>query len=405
MNIRRESFTPMNFIKRLFRNRICYMCVAIALAAFAGGCGHSHSDHDGEHSAHPAEAGETHGEGHGDDIVMKHEAVGKAGLVFETVEPGAFREAVKAGGVIERARGAERVVVAPASGIVTFSGNIVAGSTVSAGQTLFHISSKGLEQADATATVRVEHEQAERELKRAEELVKEDLISRAEYERIKANYERALAGTQSVAARSQGGVSAAAPIGGFLADVMVTSGQFVNMGDPLAIVAAERRLVVRADVSERQRAFVPTVSGANIAIGGEPVSLEGRNLRVLTSGAVNSGVSHYLPVYLEFDNPGTLGGGTVAEVWLLGAPREDVVTLPKSALTEDGGYYYVYVLEEEEKDHSVFERREVRLGGFDGIRYEILSGVEPGDRVAVEGALKIKMAGMGSAIPGHSHHH
>lgn len=381
------------------------MCVSLSLAAFAGGCGHNHSDHEDEHTDHPAEAGEEQEEAHGDDIVMKHEALEHAGLVFETVSPGTFREAVKASGVIERARGAERVVVAPASGIVTFAGNVVAGSSVSAGQTLFHISSKGLEQGDATATVSVEHEQAGRELKRAEELVKEDLISRAEYERIKANYERALVGTQSVAALSRGGVSAAAPIGGFLADVMVSSGQFVNMGDPLAVVAAERRLVVRADVSERQRAFVPTVSGANVAVGGEPVSLEGRNLRVLTSGAVSSGNSHYLPVYLEFDNPGTLGGGTVAEIWLLGAPRQDVITLPKSALTEDNGYYYVYVLEEEEKDHSVFERKEVRLGGFDGLRYEVLSGVEPGDKVAVEGALKIKMASMGNSIPGHSHHH
>lgn len=336
---------------------------------------------------------------------MKHEAVEKAGLVFETVGAGTFRESVKAAGFIERARGAERVIAAPASGIVTFGGNVVTGGAVSSGQTLFHISSKGMEQSDATAAVGVDLEQAEKALKRAEELVRENLISGAEYERAKADYERALAASKSVAARSRGGVGVAAPIGGFLADVLVAPGQFVNMGDPLAVVAAERRLVVRADVSERQRAFVPGVSGANIAIGGEPVSLEDRNLRVLTSGAVSPAASHYIPVYLEFDNPGTLGGGSVAEVWLLGARRDGVISLPKSALTEDSGYYYVYVLEEESQDHSVFERREVKPGGFDGLRYEILSGVGPGDRVAVEGALKIRMAGMGNSIPGHSHHH
>lgn len=384
---------------------------AFAITLSLAGCGHNHSDHDHEHEGehvegeHEGEPEGEHKEDHGDDIVMKHEAVEHANLAFETVEPGTFREAVKAAGSIERARGAERVIVAPASGVVTFGGSVVTGSSVSAGQGLFHISSKGLEQGDATATVNVDHSLAERELKRAEELLKEDLISRAEYDRIKAEYERTLAGTKSVAARSRGGVGVSAPIGGFLADVFVTSGQFVNMGDPLAVVAAEKRLVLRADVSERYRGFVPSVTGANVAVGGDAVSLEGRGLRVLTSSAASSGNSHYIPVYLEFDNPGTLGGGSVAEVWLLGAPKDNTITLPKSALTEDNGYYYVYVEEEREKDHIVFERKEVKLGGFDGVRYEILSGVEPGDKVAVEGALKIKMAGMGHSIPGHSHHH
>lgn len=377
---------------------------AATLALLLTGCGHSHDEHGDEHDHEAAE--EKHGEAHGDDVVMNHEAAEKAGLAFETVEPGEFREVVKASGVIENARGAERVIVAPASGVVTFRSGVVAGAAVSAGEGLFTISSQGLEQGDATATVHVDKALAEKELRRAEELVKENLISKKEYERIKAEYERAKAGEASVAARSRGGVGVSAPIGGFLAEVNVRPGSFVNMGDPLAIVAANRRLMLRADVSERDRAFVAGVSGANVAIGrGEAVSLEGRNLRVLSGNGGMTNASHYIPVYLEFDNPGTLGSGSVGEVWLLGAPKSGVLSVPKSAVVEENGYYYVYIEEEREKENIVFERKEVKLGGFDGRRYEVLAGLEPGEKVVTEGALKVKMAGMGAAIPGHSHHH
>lgn len=376
----------------------------VALALLPVGCGHNHDEHGDEHDHEAAEA--KHEEGHGDDVVMNHEAVEKAGLEYETVELGEFREVVKASGVLENARGAERVIVAPASGVVSFRSGVVAGAAVSAGEGLFTISSQGLEQGDATATVHVDKTLAEKELRRAEELVKDNLISKKEYERIRAEYERAKANESSVAARSRSGVGVSSPIGGFLAEVSVRPGSFVNMGDPLAIVAANRRLMLRANVSERDRAFVGNITGANVAIGrGEALSLEGRNLRVLSGNGAQTGASHYIPVYLEFDNPGSLGSGSVGEVWLLGAPQSGVISVPKSAVIEENGYYYVYIEEESEKEHTVFERKEVKLGGFDGRRYAVVSGLEPGEKVVTEGALKVKMAGMGAAIPGHSHHH
>lgn len=377
--------------------------------------GHNHAegeechDHEGEeghegHENHEHGAGEgAEAEKHANEVVMTPEALKSAKLKVQKIEPMAFREAVKCSGVIETSRGGERVLVAPASGVVTFGNGVVNGAQVGAGQTLFHISSKGLEQGDAAANVQIDKALAEKELKRAEELIKDNLISRKEYDRIRTEYERAKAGAASVAARNRAGMSVSTPISGALVNVTVRPGSFVNMGDPLGTVVVDRRLVLKADMSERDRWFADHVVGANILVPGtdQVVELGKLGARVLSSRPTTDSRSHFIPVYIEFNNPGGLGNGSVVEVWLLGSRREGVLSVPRSALVEEGGMFYVYVQEAQ----GVFEKVEVKRGASDGARVEILSGLEPGSKVVIDGALKVRLAGMGSSIQGHSHNH
>lgn len=361
--------------------------------------GHVHEDGD----EHEGEEGEKEGEAHANEVVMTPEALKSANLTIQKIEPGAFREAVKCAGVIETSRGGEREIIAPASGVVTFSNGVVDGATIGAGQALFHISSKGLEQGDAAATAQIDRNLAEKELRRAEELVKDNLISKKEYDQIRANYERAKANASSVAARNRAGMTVTSPIGGALVNVSVAPGSFVNMGDRLASVVADRRLLLRAELSQRDRNFAAQVTGANIQVPGSERIVELANFapRVLSSRPTSDSRSHFIPIYIEFNNPGVLGQGSVAEVWLLGAVQNGVLSVPRSALVEDAGLFYVYV----EEAPGVFEKVEVKRGASDGSRVQILSGLEPGSKVVTEGALKVKLAGMGSSIQGHSHNH
>ena len=49
-------------------------------------------------------------------------------------------------------------------------------------------------------------------------------------------------------------------------------------------------------------------------------------------------------------------------------------------------------------------KREVRLGDDNGVRTEILQGLQAGEEVVVKGAMQVRLAAMSSAIPvGHSH--
>lgn len=396
-------------MKRLF------ILTAPILLALFGSCAHAGHDHDHEGETHETAADHAEGDHDDDDdhegkeshagfVEMSHEAVKQAGIAMEKVTAGEFREAVKAAGVIENSLGTERIISAPASGIVSFGSGIVTGRAVTAGQPLFSISSKGLEQSDATATLRIEAEAARKAFERAGQLIKDNLITRTEYDRLRAEYERASASASTVAAKAAKSVGVLSPIAGYLITVNVAPGAFVNMGDPLATVAADRRLMLRAEVSERHREFARQVSGANIRLSGSDtsVSLASLSPRVLSSATATASNSHFLPVYIEFDNPGGLSSGSVVETYLLGPTRQGVISVPVSALVEEGGYFYVYVKQPDE--HELFRKAEVKTGPNDGLRVEITSGLNEGETVVTQGAPRIRMAGMGSSIQGHHHH-
>lgn len=88
-----------------------------------------------------------------------------------------------------------------------------------------------------------------------------------------------------------------------------------------------------------------------------------------------------MPVYFTFDNPGILQPGVYAEVYLITCSRDSVLSVPRSALTEQEGNYAVFV-----KVHDdAYEKRAVSLGDTDGSRVEIKSGVNAGDMVVTRG--------------------
>lgn len=368
-----------------------------------GNCAHSHDDHKGEdHTDSKEEVAGKH-EDHGDETVLSPEAVKAAGLEYETTERGDFHEVFKCSGVIENARGEERIISAPASGIVSLNQGIVDGANVKAGQGLFSISSQNTEQGDQTATYGIEKDIAYKELQRAERLIKDNLISRQEYDRIKADYDKACKNTQSVSARNRNGICVSSPISGTIINLSVRPGSFVNMGDQLATVVAQRRIMLRAEVSENNRHKLSHITGASVKGSSSDLSvdLDQHNLKILSHNPQTNSNSHFIPVYLEFDNPGNLSSGNVVEVWLKGALRQGVITVPKTAIMEDGGLKFVYV----EEKPGIFHRHEVKTGDTDGNRVEIISGLPEGEKIVTEGAVRIKLAGMASSIPAHSHHH
>lgn len=361
------------------------------------------------HSAHEHGDAEKASEetGHEGEIVMSREASRLAGVGTETAEASEFREVIKTGGRIEAPSGARATVTARASGVVSFADSRLAvGVPVKAGAALFTVSSRGMEQADGKRAATAALELAAKDLARAEELVKENLIPRKEYEKIKSDYAVAKADAEGVAVKgAAGSVAASSPVAGYVTSILVTQGQFVNQGDPLATVSQTRRMHLRADVSERQWARLGVVTGARVivpALGEEAVDLSEYGFRLVSSTMPDVSASHYIPVYIEFDNPGMFRNGSVAEVYLLGAARTGVVSVPLEAVTEEQGHHYVFV----EEHPDVFRRRPVELGASDGKRVEIRKGIASGDKVAVSGVSGIRLAeSSGKTPPGHSHSH
>jgi hypothetical protein len=66
------------------------------------------------------------------------------------------------------------------------------------------------------------------------------------------------------------------------------------------------------------------------------------------------------------------------------APRPTIVTVPKQALRRDGEQDIVFVVKDEKA-----ERRAVKVGGADGTRAQITSGLAAGELVVIVGPTEL----------------
>lgn len=385
------------------------IAAALLAAMAAVSCGHTSGDgHDHGPAEEKTEKDAHAGHDHDGFIEMTPDQIRVGGVATSIIADSTFSETVTASGRVVAPEGSQGVVSAKVSGIVSFTiPSLAVGTPVKAGQTLFTISAKGLEQSSGrleTATASLE--QAERNLKRAEELVKDNLVTRTEYEQAKADYARALAESKGSAVRAAAGsLAASSPVSGFVTALSVKPGQFVQQGEQLATVSQNRRLMLRVALSESQASSLASVSDAVITVpslGDRTFRLSDYGMRVVSSPASTASSTHYVPVFLEFDNPGLLRDGNVAQVTLRGENRQGVASVPKEALIEEMGVYYLFTAVK--KHPGMFERIPVAIGASDGERVEILNGLAPGAEVVVRGVGSVRRAENSGALPpGHTH--
>ena len=380
-----------------------YYTLLLAALMFAG-CG-DHHDHEHEGHVHDAheESAEHH---HADEIILSAEKAAAAGVVVERVEPGTFHGVIHTSGKVMSASCDETTIVATISGRVAHSGHISEGMLVQAGTTLFTITSAGMqvEDGDPVQRARIEYEKAEREFHRAEQLVGDKIITEKDFALAKSEYEAACLTYNAVQQnRSAGGVVVKTPRSGYIKQNLVSEGDFVEAGQPLAIITQNQHLYLRAEVPERNFNELNRIRCAkfrtsysdqlyDITDMGGHIQSYGRSAEVSNS---------YIPVIFEFNNTGDVLQGSYAEIFLITGDREGVISLPLTALTEEQGLHYVYV----RVDEDGYRKQEVTLGADDGERAEVLSGLAGGEEVVTQGAVQVKLASASNAIPAHSHSH
>ena len=369
-----------------------------------GGCGEHAHDHEHENHDHEAEIHAEEKTAHSDEIVLTPEKAKAAGVEAEVIHPGAFQEVIQAGGQILSAQGQEATVVAASSGVVSFSRKIAEGIEVGQGSELLSVSAEHIQEGDPVRKAKVVYEKAKEEYERAEKLVGSQIVSQKEFAALREAYQNARLTYEALLPSKSGkGVAVKAPIGGFVKNCLVKEGDYVTVGQPLMTVTQMRRLVLKADVSERYYAQLPRIVSANFKTpyNNKVYSLENLGGKVLSFGKSSGDTSYYVPVTFEFDNRGDMVPGAFVEVFLLSGERQGVISLPESALTEEQGLYFVYL----KLDDECYKKQEVQLGTSNGERVEILSGLKDGDTVVTRGAIHVKLAAASNAIPAHSHNH
>lgn len=377
---------------------------AVCLTACSSGDKHHDHDHEAErHDEHDAHTGE---------IIMATEQMEKAGVKTETVKAGDFTAVMKAAGQISRPQGDEQTIAATASGIVKFvNASMTEGTQIGKGQSIATISAKNLQDGDPTAKAKAEFEAAKKEVERLRPLVDDKIVSQREWEQAQLNLKTARAAYKGIAPYTHDGkTSVASNMSGFVKTLLVKSGDYVNVGDPIATITQDRKLQLKVDVPECAYKDMKTISGANFLTTGDDkvYRLADINGRLVSYSRTLPEGSAYLPATFEMDNVGAIVPGSFVEVFLLMQSRKNVITVPTSALTEEQGTYYIYIKENghNHEGEAMFEKREVKTGQTDGLRTEITHGLKEGETVVSEGAYQVKLAAAASIIPeGHSHNH
>jgi RND family efflux transporter MFP subunit len=316
-----------------------------------------------------------------------------------------FGQVIRTTARIQSSPSDEAIIAARIPGIVLFSGtHLTEGRGLAAGQTLFTVSGNGLSNYDSgvrLVEVRANYEKAEADYTRAQELVREKIISEKDFMQTKTDYEAAKAIFDNLSRNfTKGGQTVSAPFAGSLKQVLVENGQFVEEGQPLAVVSKNKSLLLKADIPARYAGLLPFLSSATI--GGEDnrvYALDELNGKILSFGKSLNEDNRLISVSLQIDNRTGFLPGAFVEIYLKTRNENPVMTIPVSALTEEQGLFFVYV----QLNPEFFEKREVTLGTTDGIRVEIRSGLDKGERIVTQGAMPVKLAQSAGTVNAHEH--
>ena len=330
-------------------------------------------------------------------------------IEFATALPSSepFGQVIKTTALVQSAQGNELVVSAKTNGIVLFnSGAVLEGRDVTAGQSLFTISGSNF--ADNNISVKYagaksNYEKANADYERAKELAKDKIVSEKDLFEAKNQYENTKAVYNNLSENfNASGQTITSPQVGFIKRVFVKNGDYVEAGQPLAVVSQNKSLILVAEVPSKYAPVLANIKTANIRTISNNLSfsLEQLNGKVLSYGKAANTDNYQIPVVLQVENNGSFVSGSFVEVYLKSFSNNLALIIPTSSLLEEQGTYFVWV----QITPELFEKREVFVGGTDGINTEISKGITANERVVTRGTMLIKLAQATGTLDAHSGH-
>jgi len=396
---RKKTVLLQRKFEKLYAMQRYYFLLCVYMAAVLTGCGGHNHEHDHDH-----EEAEHHDHKQG-EIVFSPEKAAAVGLQTETIVAQPFTEAVKVSGRLATPGNKVRSVVAAMSGVVKWQHTLNEGTAVRKGEVLAHISVRGMAASDPVETARIQYETARKEYDRAQGLTGSQIISAQEMEQITLRYQNAKAQYEALQDKKadDGCIEIRAPQDGYVSGLNIANGDYVEAGQVLLSVSQTQQLLLQADVPERYWNRLGSIRSANFAPAYSDTTyrLADMNGRLLSVGRTADTQTGYVPVVFAFDNKAGLVSGAYADVYLLLADRQEALSVPLSAITEEQGVYSVYV----QLDEDCYMKREVTLGQSNGERVLVKSGLRSGETVVTRAALQVKLAGSATVIPGHTHNH
>jgi cobalt-zinc-cadmium efflux system membrane fusion protein len=395
--------------------------MVVALAVLFTGCRGKDGEETAPHGAATPSA-ETHG-GHAEEGHDPEEAAENLVRIDPemlrdlriTTAPAESRSGAEGSPVLGELHVNENAYAEVGSPVPARAVRVVAtpGQRVSRGQVLAELQSLELgktrgEHREAEARLVLARKALERKRSLAEERIapqREVQEAEAELRTAEAQLQAARSALQALGALAAGGADGSrfalrAPVSGTVIDRAVVQGQVTEPAQTLFKVGDLSVLWLIAHASERDAVRVRPGSQARVAIPALPgVSLTGR---VAVVGSQVEVSSRTIPVRIELANhAGVLRPGMSATVWLPVGEGTPLIAVPVAALQRLEDKWSVFM----PRGEGVFEVRPVGRGRDLGGEVEILSGLQAGDTVVVEGAFLLKAEAEKARGQGEQHEH
>lgn len=177
-----------------------------------------------------------------------------------------------------------------------------------------------------------------------------------------------------------------ATISGIVTERNIFTGESVDSGKVLFRITDLSKVYVKAQVYEQDIGKITKGQHARFNFEAYPDRVFTGTTRYL-AGELDE-KTQSLPVWFIVENPELeLRPNMRAEAHIITRSSEDVLTVPISALLEEGGRRSVYV-----EDGDIYRRKAVVTGRRDDHYVEIIDGLIPGDVVVTQGNQQLQYA-------------
>jgi RND family efflux transporter MFP subunit len=180
-----------------------------------------------------------------------------------------------------------------------------------------------------------------------------------------------------------------APISGVMDDLLVKVGDYVSVGQAITKVAQTQTLTLNLQV--------PPERAADLRTGLEVELIDPTSKSQLATGSLTfvaptvNPDAQAIQTKAQFRNvDNLLRDGQFVSARIIWATQAGVL-IPTTAVTRVGGKDFVFRVADEpnEAGQEIVNLHPVELGDIQGDRYQVLSGLEAGDQIAVSNILKL----------------
>jgi RND family efflux transporter MFP subunit len=171
------------------------------------------------------------------------------------------------------------------------------------------------------------------------------------------------------------------PVSGMISKILITRGEVVSPGIPVAIITPDQDIQIAVDIYEGDISKVAVGNNVKASFVAFPQEeFEGEVIFINPTGKLVDGVIYYEIKIMLFEYPEKILPQMTVDVIIRTAEKENVLLLPERAVKRKEGKQFVTVLENGEK----IEKEIITELRGEGRMIEIVSGVTDGEKIIIE---------------------